>query len=77
MHDPYLHRLDDREEIFQATTWLDDECGTHHVFIWHAWECLDSLQVLPLVDVIWLASKVPILLFQKFNKIQFPKQALI
>ena len=77
MHDAYLRCLDVPEEIFQATMWLDDECGAHHVFIWHAWECLDSLQVLPLVDVIRQASKVPILLFQKFHKIQFPKQALI
>ena len=49
-HDAYVRRLDDPEEIFQATTWFDEKRDAHHVFVRRAWEWLDSLQVLPRVD---------------------------
>ena len=32
-HDAYVRRLDDPEEIFQATTWFDDRRDAHHVFV--------------------------------------------
>ena len=56
-HDAYVRRLDDPEEIFQATVWFDDQRDTHHVFLWPAWEWLDSLQVLPHVNTCDSASQ--------------------
>ena len=42
-HDAYLRRLDNPEQIFQATTWFHDQRDAHHVFVRRAWEWLDSL----------------------------------
>ena len=56
-HDAYVRRLDDPEEIFQATTWFDDQRDTYHVFVRRVWEWLYSLQVLPRVDTCKSASQ--------------------
>ena len=56
-HDAYVRRLGDPEEIFQATTWFDDQRDAYHVFVRRAWEWLDSLQVLPRVDTCDSASQ--------------------
>ena len=56
-HDAYVRRLDDPEQIFQATTWFDDQRDAYHVFVRRAWEWLDSLQVLPRVDTCDSASQ--------------------
>ena len=56
-HDAYVCRLDDPEEIFQATTWFDDQRDAYHVFVRRVWEWLNSLQVLPRVDACDSASQ--------------------
>ena len=56
-HDAYVRRLDDPEEIFQATTWFDDQRDAYQVLVQRAWEWLESLQVLPRVDTCDSASQ--------------------
>ena len=56
-HDAYVRRLDDPEEIFQATTWFDDQPDAYQILVRRAWEWLESLQVLPRVDTCDSASQ--------------------